>query len=111
MISLHPWLVRYMQRWMSVMPNLNHKSIKEKEGDRIDVITLKMTIRQEIDHLVQTEIHHIEVEEDSIGIIHKIIGGDLKIILGVTIEETIIENKDVNIEVQVEGILIEIVLG
>ena len=96
------------------MPNLNKNYIKEKEGDRTDVITLKMTIRQEIDYLVETEIHNIEVEEDSIGNIHKIIGGSLKIILGVTIEETIIENKDIKIEVEVEtiaGILIDRVLG
>ena len=49
-----------------------------------------------------------------IRIIHRIVEGDLKIILGVTIGETIIENKDTEIEVEVEtvaGIILEIVPG
>ena len=42
--------------------------------------------------------------EDSVRIIHKIIERDLKTILGMTIEEAIIENKDIDIEVEVETI-------
>ena len=34
-----------------MMPNLNHKSTKEKEVDRIYAITHKMTTGPEIDHL------------------------------------------------------------
>ena len=96
------------------MPNLNHHYIKENEGDRIDVTTLKITTRREIDHLVETETHNTEVEGILVKIIDKIIEGDLKTILGVTIEETIIESKDIDIEVEVEAItdmLIEIALG
>ena len=63
-----------------------------------------MTTRQEIDHLVETEIHHIEVQEDSVRITHKIIEGDLKTILRMTIEEIAIENKGIEIEVEVETI-------
>ena len=62
---------------------------------------------------VETEIHHIEVEEDSVRITHKITKGDPKTILGMTIEEIIIENKSIGIGVEVETIteiLIEIVL-
>ena len=77
---------------------------QKKEGDRIDVITLKMTTGQEIDCLVETDTHHIEIEEDSVRIINKIIEADHKTILGMTIEETIIENKGIGIEVEVETI-------
>ena len=86
---------------------------QRKEGDRIDVIILRMTTREEIDNLVETETHHIEVEEDSARITHKIIEGDLKTILGMTIEKTIIENKGIEIGVAVEtitDILIEVIL-
>ena len=33
----------------------------------------KMTTRQGIDNLVETKTHHIDVEEDLVRIIHKII--------------------------------------
>ena len=96
-----------------MVPNLNLKYIREKERDRIDLITLKMAIRREIDHLIETKTHHIEVEEDLVRIIHKIIEGDCKTILGMTTEETFIENQGIGIEVEVETIAevhIEIVL-
>ena len=96
-------------------PNLNQKSIKEKEGDRKDVITLKMTIRQEIDCLVERETH---TSYRGRGRLNQNYSQNYRGIpqdnLGVTIEETIIENKDIDIEVELEtlaGILIEIVLG
>ena len=56
-----------------MLPNLNHKYIKEKVRDRTDVIKFKMIMRQGIDHYVEIEIHHTEVEEDSVRITHKII--------------------------------------
>ena len=47
------------------MLNSSHKYTKIKEGDRIDVITIKIATGQEIDHLaeMETETHHTEVEE------------------------------------------------
>ena len=54
-----------------MMHNLNHKYTKEKEEDRIDIIIIIMTSRQEIDHLVEIEGHPIEVEEDLAGIYRK----------------------------------------
>ena len=63
--------------------------------------------------LVETKTHHIELEEDLVRIIHKIIEGEHKTILGMTIEETIIENQGIGIKVEVETIteiLTEIVL-
>ena len=92
--------------------NINLKCTKVKEEDRTDAIMIQMTTGQEIDHLVETEIHHIEVEENLVRIIHKMIEGDLKEILGLTIEEIIIENKGIEIGMEVETItLIKIVLG
>ena len=61
-----------------------------------------MTIGQEKDHLVETQTHHKEVEEDLVRIIHKIIGEDCKTILGMTIEEIIIENRGIGGIVEVE---------
>ena len=94
-----------------MIPNLNHKYIKVKEGHRIDMTILKMTTQQEIDHLVDTDTHHTEVEEILVEIIDKIIDGDHKTPIGMTLEETTIENRDTEIEVEVEtitAILIEI---
>ena len=87
-------------------PNLNHKYIKEKEEDRIDAIITKMTTRQGIDHLVETETHHMEVEEILVEILGKIIEGDHETIIGMTVEETIIENKGIKI-----GVAIAIIAG
>ena len=58
----------------------------------------------EIDHLMGIEGQLLEVEEDLVGIIDKIIEGDSKTILGMTTEETIIEIKCIGIEVEVETI-------
>ena len=63
-----------------------------------------MISRQEIDHLVEIEGHHIEVEEDLARIIDKIIEGDCKTILGITTEEIVIEIKSTGIEVELETI-------
>ena len=73
---------------------------------------LKMTTRQGIDHLVETETHHTEVDDILVKIIGKIIEGDHEIIIGMTIEETTIENKGIDKEVEVETIAeIQKVLG
>ena len=95
-------------------PNLNHKYIKVKEGDIIDVTILKMTTRQGIECLIGKETHHIEAEEILVETIGKIIEGDHEIILGMTIEEKTIENKGTEIEVEIETIaeiLMEKILG
>ena len=52
-----------------------------------------MTTCHGIDHLVETETHHTEVEEMLVEIIHKIIEGGHETIIGMTIEETAIENR------------------
>ena len=96
----------------SMRPNLNHKYIKEYEGDRRDIITLKMKSRQGIDGLIETETHLTGIEEDSVRIIHKIREGDLMTILGMTIGETAMEIKGMEIEVEtIIEILIEIIPG
>ena len=92
-------------------PNLNHKYIEVKEGDRTDITILQMTTRQGIYHLVETETHHTEVDENLVAIMDKIIEGDHETIIRMTIEETMIENKDTEIGVAVEtiaGVPIEI---
>ena len=92
-------------------PNLNHKYIKVKEGDRIDVSILKMTTGQGIDNLVETEIQHTEVEDILVEILDKIIEGHHEAIIGMTTEKTITENSGTEIGVAVEtiaGILKEI---
>ena len=48
--------------------------------------------------------HHTEVEGISIKLIDKIIEEDHEAILGMTMEETIIKNKVIEIEVKVETI-------
>ena len=102
-------------------PNINHKYTKVGEGDRIDATILKMTTEQEIDHLVETETLHTEVEEILVEIIDRIIKEDQEIILGMITGETIIEmtigkmiteDNDVEIEVMVEidaGVATEII--
>ena len=67
-------------------PNINNKYIKVKEGDRINMTTLKMTARQEIDNLVETETHHTDVEEILVEIIDKIIEGYHGTIIEMSIE-------------------------
>ena len=92
-------------------PNLNHKYIKVKEEDRIEATILKITTGQGIDHLIETETHHTEVKEILVEIIDKIIEGETETIRGMTMEETIIENRVIEIGVAVEtiaGIPIEI---
>ena len=103
-----------MQRLISIMYNLSHKYTKETEGNEIDVTIIRMTFRQGIDLLVETEGHHIEAEEILVRIIDKSIEGDHKTILEVTMEETIIQDKDRGIEVVVEifmDTITETVLG
>ena len=86
------------------MHNLSHKYTKEKEEDRIDVLIIKMTSRQEIDNLVEIEGHCIEAEEDLARMVDKIMEGDHKTILGMTTEEKIIEIECIGIEVELETI-------
>ena len=106
----------------NTMFSSSHKYTKIKEGDRIDVITIKITTGPEIDHLVETETetHPTEVEEILVEIIDKIIEEDHEIILGMitdeiikemTIDQTMTEDNDKEIKVVVEivtGVVIEI---
>ena len=86
--------------------NISHRHIKVKEGDRIDAIIHKITTRQGTDHLVETEIHYTEAEEILVETLDKIIEGDHEAILEMTIdktikgeiiEETIRENRGIEI--------------
>ena len=93
-------------------PNINHKYIKSKRRGQNRFEYTQMTTRQGIDHLVEIEIHHTEEEEILVEILDKIIEEDNNTIIGMTIEETIIENRGLEIGVVVEiitGILIEVV--
>ena len=83
-------------------PNINHRYIKVKEGDRIDVIILKMTTGQGMDHSVETKTLH--TEEILVEILDKIIGGDHETIIEMTIEETITENRGTETGVSIETI-------
>ena len=106
------------------MLNISHKFIRVIEGDRTDVITIRMIIDQERDPLVEIEVHLIEVEEVLGEIIDQITEVDCRIILRMTtdrtiigmttdgtiieitigkaIEKIVIENQDLGIEVEVE---------
>ena len=61
---------------------------------------LKMTTGQGIDHLAETETHHTEAEE----ILVEILEENHETIIGMTIEEKIIENRGIEIELEVETI-------
>ena len=91
-----------MSRQISLMCTSSHRYTKETEGDKIDVTIIRMTFRQGIDHLVETEGHHIEVEEILVRIIDKMIEGHHKTIFEVMLEEKIIQDKGTGIEVVVE---------
>ena len=97
---------------------------QSKRRVRTDVITVKMNIDQEMNHLVETEILLIEAEEGLAKIIDQITEEDhgrisglitdriiigmttdeiiIEITTGKTIEKIVIEIKDLGIEVKVE---------
>ena len=111
------------------MLNINYNCIKVREGVRTHVITVKTIIDQETGHVVETEIHLIEVKEVLAEIIDQIIEVDhgiipelitnrtiigmttdkiiIEITTGKTIQKIVIEIKDLGIEVEV-GMDIEI---
>ena len=63
----------------------------KRRGQNRHATMLKMTIRQEIDHLVETEIHLTEAEEILVEILDNIIEEDHKTIIEMTIDKTIRE--------------------
>ena len=71
------------------MLNKNSKFIRVKEGDRTELITIRMIIVKEIDLLVEIEVHFIEVEDVLAEIIDQITQVVCGIILEMTTERTI----------------------
>ena len=89
-----------------MMHNLRHRYTKETEGDKIYIIIIRMTFRQEIDHLVEIEgLWYTEVEKILVTIVDKIIEGDHEKMLEVSMEKTIILVKGIGIEVVVDTII------
>ena len=54
------------------MLNKNLRFLRVKEGDKTDEITIRMIIDQEIDLLVEIEVHLIKIEEVLAEIIDQI---------------------------------------
>ena len=106
--------------------NISHKCITVREEIRTDVIIVKTIFNQETNHLVETEMHLIEVEEileeiiDQITVVgHKTISEMItdRAITGMTTDEIIIEIttdktiKEIIIEIKGLEIGIEVEVG
>ena len=74
--------------------NLSPKYTIEKTEDRPGITIIKVITRLEIDHLGEID-----------QIIDKIIGGDCKTIIEMTLEEKVMEVKIIETEVEVETIM------
>ena len=104
--------------------NISHKCIKVREEVRTDVITVKMIINQETEHLVETEIHLIEEEEVLVEIIDQITEVDHGVIseritdrtiIGMTTDKIIIEittgKTTEDIVIEIKGLEIGVLVG
>ena len=87
-----------------MMFNINPRFIRVKEGDRTDVITIRMIIDKEIGPLIETEVHLIEVDKVLAEIIDQVIEVDHGIILEATTNRTVTEEIT-------DGTIIGITLG